>query len=76
MMEVIDMSTIARTLNDMRSDRWNLIIMFVNYNTPIDKVRSALSQDEFEEYARMRSQLQEDRKSDPKATYWPIESDW
>ena len=61
---------------DMNSREWNLMISMVNYGYPREEVSAYFSEEKMKIYDDMKAELDEMRKTNPKAAFWPVELDW
>lgn len=62
--------------NDMNSRQWNLMIRMVNDGDSREKVKKFFSGKDLEKFDNMRAQLARERKKNPKAAFYPVETDW
>ena len=61
-----------------QSTRQNIILYYINEETPLNiAIRKLnLTKEEQEWYKYSLARLKKYRKTNPKAAYWPVESDW
>ncbi len=60
----------------MDARQWNLMIRMVNDEDPREEVEKHFSKEAMKTYDKMRAQLDELRKKNPKAAFYPVETDW
>lgn len=61
----------------MSSRRWNQFIAFVNNDRPKTELKPPIQNEEEDRiFNNMVRELKEMRKDDPKAAFWPVETDW
>lgn len=62
---------------DISSRRWNQLINAVNHGTPKDQVKPPIQNgEESEIFDDMVKELAEMRRDNPKAAFWPVETEW
>ncbi len=52
------------------------MISMVNYGRPRSEAEKYFNEEEMKIFDSMTEQLAEMRKENPKAAFWPVESDW
>ena len=60
----------------MNAKRWNELIGMVNAGNSFESVKSDLSEKEAKIYRNMEKELAEMRGKDPKAAFYPVESEY
>ena len=60
----------------MNSRQWNLMIRMINDGDPREKAERQFSKVDMRTFDKMRLQLEELRKDNPKAAFLPVETDW
>ena len=60
----------------MTSRQWNRVLRMANDNRPREEAVKILTKEELEEYDSAVADLAELRKTNPKAAFWPVETDW
>ena len=60
----------------MTSRQWNHMISMVNLGRPRSEAEKDFTEEEMKIFDSMTAELAEMRKTDPKAAFWPVESDW
>ena len=61
----------------MTSERWNQFIWYVNNNRPKEELNPPIANEEENRiFDSMVKELEEERKDNPKAAFWPVETDW
>lgn len=64
-------------MEELSSGDWNLMIRLINDNESRKKAAEFFSEKQLVKYFDpMKKELKEMRKEDPKAAFWPVESDW
>lgn len=64
-------------MEELSSGDWNLMIRLINDNESRKKAAEFFSEEQLVKYFDpMKKELKEMRKEDPKAAFWPVESDW
>lgn len=62
---------------DISSRRWNQLINAVNSDIPKYKVNPPIqNEEESRVFDNMVKELAEMRKDNPKAAFWPVETEW
>jgi hypothetical protein len=60
----------------MNSKDYNHIIRMANRGTSKKEAEKELSPEELKLFTEISNELNEARKTDPKACFWPVESEW
>ena len=60
----------------MNSNQWNLMIRMLNDGNSRMEVERHFSKENMKTYDKMKVQLDELRKKNPKASFSPVESEW
>ena len=57
--------------------RWNQFISYVNYGMSKESLNPPIQNEEEDRiFDNMAKELEEMRKTNPKAAFWPVENDW
>ena len=62
--------------SDMNAREYNYMVSCVNDGTPRKIVEKAFNKEQMKRYDSMVARLKEERKTNPKAAYFPIENEW
>lgn len=61
---------------DISARQMNLMIRMVNDGDSREEAQKHFSKEEMKIYDSMVAELAEMREKDPRAAFWPVESDW
>jgi hypothetical protein len=75
--EISKEDAIKRVINvTMDSRKWNHMIRMVNDNDPRSKAEKEFLEEEMTIFDNMKAELAEMRRENPRAAFWPVETDW